>query len=53
VAAALGPLLADGEAREKQMAALAEVRGRLAAAGSPVLRVAEAVLELLDGASAG
>jgi lipid-A-disaccharide synthase len=53
VAAALGPLLADGEAREKQMAALAEVRGRLVAEGSPVLRVAEAVLALLDGASAG
>jgi lipid-A-disaccharide synthase len=53
VAAALGPLLADGEAREKQMAALAEVRGRLVAEGSPVLRVAEAVLELLGGASAG
>jgi lipid-A-disaccharide synthase len=53
VAAALGPLLADGEARQKQMAALAEVRGRLVAEGSPVLRVAEAVLELLDGADAG
>ncbi len=53
VAAALGPLLADGPEREKQMAALAEVRGKLVAEGSPVLRVADAVLELLDAASAG
>ena len=48
VAAALGPLLADGLEREKQMAALAEVRGKLSAKGSPILRVADAVLSLLD-----
>ena len=52
VATALGPLLADGPEREKQMAALADVRGRLAADGSPILRVAEAVVSLLDGTDA-
>jgi lipid-A-disaccharide synthase len=51
VATALGPLLADGPERERQMAGLAEVRARLVATGSsggtPISRVAEAVLERL------
>jgi hypothetical protein len=42
-------LLGDGPEREKQMAALAEVRSKLAADGSPIVRVAEAVISLLDG----
>jgi lipid-A-disaccharide synthase len=50
VATILGPLLGDGPEREKQMAALAEVRSKLAADGSPIVRVAEAVISLLDGA---
>jgi lipid-A-disaccharide synthase len=51
VANALGPLLAEGDAREAQIAALARVRERLLAttstAASPIDRVAEAVLDLL------
>jgi lipid-A-disaccharide synthase len=49
VATILGPLLGDGPEREKQLAALAEVRSKLAADGSPIVRVAEAVISLLDG----
>ncbi len=53
VATALGPLLADGPAREAQIAALAAVRSRLVAtastAASPIDRVAESVLALLTG----
>jgi lipid-A-disaccharide synthase len=56
VAAALGPLLAEGPEREKQMAALNEVRERLVAEGSggfgPILRVAETVVSLLAGTDA-
>jgi lipid-A-disaccharide synthase len=47
VAAALSPLLADGPAREQQIAALAEVRAALDPGASPIQRVAEAVLTLL------
>jgi lipid-A-disaccharide synthase len=51
VANALGPLLAEGEPREAQIAALAEVRERLLATTStsagPIDHVAEAVLDLL------
>jgi lipid-A-disaccharide synthase len=50
VASAMGALLVDGEPRERQIAALAEVRERLKAAGSPILRVTEAVIGLLDKA---
>jgi lipid-A-disaccharide synthase len=60
VASALGPLLAEGPEREAQIAALVEVRSRLAAtssadgspAGSPIGRVAEAVLTLLERSDA-
>jgi lipid-A-disaccharide synthase len=52
VAAELGPLLAEGPEREAQIAALAEVRSRLlvrdATDGSPIGRVADAVLTLLE-----
>jgi lipid A disaccharide synthetase len=51
VANALGPLLAEGDAREAQIAALAEVRERLLAtastSSSPIDHVAEAILDLL------
>jgi len=47
VASALSPLLADSPEREAQIAGLAEVRARLAAEGSPIERVAEAVMGLL------
>jgi len=47
VAAALGPLLADGPERDQQIAALAEVRAALNPGASPIQRVAEAVLALL------
>jgi lipid-A-disaccharide synthase len=53
VATALGPLLADGPEREKQVAALAEVRAALNPGGSPISRVAEAVLTLLEPGDAG
>jgi lipid-A-disaccharide synthase len=52
VASALTPLLLDGPAREAQIAALAGVRQKLhatdVAAGSPIHRVAEAVVALLS-----
>jgi lipid-A-disaccharide synthase len=51
VATALAPLLADGSEREAQIAALREVRERLATSSTgdagPIDRVAGAVLELL------
>jgi lipid-A-disaccharide synthase len=49
VASALGPLLADGQEREAQIAALAEVRAQLASTEGqePIERVAEAVMALL------
>jgi lipid-A-disaccharide synthase len=51
VANALGPLLAEGDARQAQIAALAQVRERLLAtastSASPIDHVAEAVLALL------
>jgi lipid-A-disaccharide synthase len=49
VASALAPLLAEGPERDRQLAGLAEVRDRLTlpGAGSPIDRVAEAVLALL------
>jgi lipid-A-disaccharide synthase len=51
VATALAPLLADGPEREAQIAALREVRERLATSSTgdagPIDRVAGAVLELL------
>ena len=57
VAAGLGPLLADGPERETQVAALAEVRDRLRGAGStgetPIARLADAVLELLEAPTPG
>jgi lipid-A-disaccharide synthase len=61
VASELGPLLVDGREREAQMAALAQVRRRLlvdesnepTAGRSPIDRVAEAVLRLLEGSGAG
>jgi lipid-A-disaccharide synthase len=57
VASELGALLAEGPEHEAQIAALAEVRSRLLATsspdgspvGSPIERVAEAVLTLLEG----
>jgi lipid-A-disaccharide synthase len=53
VATELGRLLADGPERDAQIAALAEVCCRLAANGggdgSPIRRVADAVLTLLEG----
>jgi lipid-A-disaccharide synthase len=56
VANALGPLLAEGEPREAQIAALAKVRERLLATAStsagPIDHVAEAVLDLLAERSA-
>ena len=60
VASELGALLAEGPEREAQIAALAEVRSRLLEAsstdgspvGSPIGRVAEAVLTLLEGSDA-
>lgn len=52
VATALGPLLMDGEDRERQMAGLREVRRRLSPEedgdGTPIVRVAEAVVRLLS-----
>jgi lipid-A-disaccharide synthase len=56
VASELGPLLADGPAREAQIAALAAVRRQLAASTgptdlSPIDCVAEAVLALLAGST--
>jgi len=57
VAAALAPLLAEGPEREAQIAALAELRGRLVASGetntTPIQRVAQAVLELLAQSADG
>jgi len=61
VATELGRLLVDGPEREAQIADLAEVRRRLAGvervqgsgADSPIGRVAEAVLTLLDGSNHG
>lgn len=57
VASALTPLLLDGPAREAQIAALADVRHKLrasdAVAGSPIHRVAEAVVELLSSSGSG
>ena len=49
VASALKPLIEDGPERETMIADLAEARGRLFASGSgtPMERVADAVLELL------
>jgi lipid-A-disaccharide synthase len=47
VAQTLAPLLADTPARAAQIAALAEVRTRLAAEGSPIARVAATVLALV------
>jgi lipid-A-disaccharide synthase len=60
VASELGALLAEGPEREAQIAALAEVRSRLLEAsstdgspvGSPIERVAEAALTLLEGSDA-
>jgi lipid-A-disaccharide synthase len=60
VASELGALLAEGPEREAQIAALAEVRSRLLEASSPdgspvrspIGRVAEAVLTLLEGSDA-
>jgi lipid-A-disaccharide synthase len=60
VASELGALLAEGPEREAQIAALADVRSRLLEAsstdgspvGSPIGRVAEAVLTLLEGSDA-
>ena len=60
VATELGRVLVDGPERDAQIAGLAEVRRSLAVtgsregapAGSPVWRVAEAVLTLLEGARA-
>ncbi len=60
VATELGRVLVDGPERDAQIAGLAEVRRRLAvaesrdggSAGSPVGRVAEAVLTLLEGTRA-
>jgi lipid-A-disaccharide synthase len=53
VATELGRLLADGPERDAQIANLAEVCSRLAANGgadgSPIGRVADAVLTLLEG----
>jgi lipid-A-disaccharide synthase len=48
VAAALTPLLADGPERDQQIAALAVVRAALSPAASPIQRVAEVVLSLLQ-----
>jgi lipid-A-disaccharide synthase len=53
VAEVLGPLLADGETRERQMEALAAVRAKLGGGKSPILRVTEVVLGLLDRAETG
>ena len=52
VASALGPLLVEGEQRERQMRGLSEVRRRLTVEGdaaneSPIARVADAVVRLL------
>ena len=56
VAAELAPLLHDGPERHRQIAALAEVRQRLLATGSPhgtaIDRVAAAVLDLLGRSAA-
>jgi lipid-A-disaccharide synthase len=56
VASALGPLLVEGPERERQMLGLSEVRRRLipegaAEEGSPIERVADAVLRLLAAVS--
>jgi len=48
VASALAPLLADTPARAAQIAALADVRSRLIAEGSPIDRATGAVLSLLE-----
>jgi len=58
VAMELGKLLGDGPERETQIADLAEVRGRLAGVGldgngTPIGRVAEAVLALINGSNRG
>lgn len=61
VASALGPLLMDGEERERQMVGLREVRRRLlpadedgvAASGSPISRVADAVVRLMSAEAEG
>jgi lipid-A-disaccharide synthase len=53
VASELGPLLVEGPEREAQIVALEEVRRKLLAEGpSPIYRLAEAVLGLLEGSGA-
>jgi lipid-A-disaccharide synthase len=56
VASALTPLLVDGPERERQMRGLSEVRRRLipegeASSASPIARVADAVVRLLETVS--